>query len=430
MNCESVKQYYYEYLEQESSVPADVSVHLSQCQQCREEIERLREALGCQDQHHRSPEPEFLQLHYRLLDQWASCDAIKPLLPSLLTAVFSTKNQTPVTAHIENCCLCQKNLDDIVSLQLSFSQLMSASRYLAGEEEGLSEFGSAAQDVLKGIAAQRHRDVLTRMSLVPQSADPSDATWISDSYTVDVKHRVAKTPDRRPTRSKLAVPTFVTGGIAAAILFVIMLTLPPTAVKGLDLAQVYQSLEDVKNVHIQVFSEDLQEIRNIWISEGLQARLFQQEESTVYWDERTGEIYQKDADLVQLVSQIDGETLDRPWGLLPFNHISELPVDWQWGYVADAVIDGLQVQIYELTWQEPRSNQQSIQKKWRGYLDIHTHLPYRIEWTEKADKKSPDIQWIMEVRYPTDAECLETIQQDGFRLISYGTQADLFEMVP
>lgn len=430
MNCENAKQYYYEYLEQKSTVPVDVSAHLSQCRHCVEEIERLQEALGRSDQPQRSFEPGFLQLHYGLLDQWVSCDAVKPFLPSLLTTVFSDKNQTPVTAHIENCCQCQKNLDAISSLELTSLQLMSASRYLASEEEGASEFSRPVQDVLRGIAAQHHCDVRTRMSLVSPSADSSDATWISDSYTVDVKHRAAQTANRRRIHRRFAMPTFVTGSIAAAILFIVMLSLPPAVVKGLALAEVYQSLNDVKNVHIRVFSEELQEIQSIWISESLDARLFQQQEETVFWDERTGEIYRKGADSTQLVSRFnDDAKLDRPWGLLPFNHISELPADKQWVYIEDTVIEGVPMQIYELTWQES-SGQICIQKKWRGYLDIHTHLPYRIEWTEKVSDDYPEVMLVTEISYPTDEEFMETLRQDGFRLTFYGSQTDLLVITP
>ena len=421
MNCENAKLYYFEYLEGELTIPADASEHLSQCPHCAGEIERLRETFASQAPSGQTLEPEFLQLHYQLAGQWVSCETVRPLLPSLLVASFSANHLTPVTAHVDQCDRCRTHLEAVSSLGLNRTQLLCVSRYWAGQDDALEGFDEAQRKVLEEIRTHSGQCVRTRMSLNEVSDQASEGAWISDAYTLDVKQPAVKTAPRRPQRHRFAVSAYVTGGIAAAVLLVVMLTLPPSVAKALDLTQVYQSLESVKNVHVRVFSEDQQEIQNIWICEGLQARLFQQKESTVYWDERTGEIFRRDRDkdMTTLVSQGEHEKLDRPWGLLPFNTIAELPEDRQWGYISDTEIDGVTVQIYELTWRQMRGSQQPIQKKWRGYLDVNTHLPYRIEWTEIVGEDFPAVELIMEVHYPSDEECLEAIQRDGFRLFSY-----------
>lgn len=429
MDCKKAKLYYYEFLEAESSVPAQVSEHLSQCKHCAGEIKRLREALERPSQPAQSLEPEFLQLHYRLLDQWVACDTVMPLLPSLLAATFSANNPTPVTAHLEKCPRCRENLEKITALQLNGTQLMSASRYLAGEGEDAAGLSSDQQQTLEQIKVQCGEGVQTRMSLEQPFADASEAAWVSDAYTVDVKGRAVKvTP--RAKRNRLLIPACATGTIAAAVLFVIMLTLSPTVVEALDLTTVYKSLETVNNVHIRTFSQDLKEVQSIWISESLKARIFKQAGETVFWDELTGEVIRKEANSAQFISPLNSDAkLARPWGLLPFNHISELPADKQWTYIEDTVINAVPVQVYELTWQES-SGSISIQKKWRGYLDIQTHLPYRIEWSEKVGENYPETRWDTEVTYPTDDQFQEILQQHGFRLTFYGAQTDLWVMTP
>ncbi len=422
MNCENAKPYYFEYLEGELTIPADVSEHLSQCRHCADEIERLRETLGAQQPSGQTLKPGFLKLHYQLAGQWVSCDTVRPLLPSLLAANFSANHHTPVTAHVDECDRCRAHLEVLSSLGLNRTQLLRVSRYWAGEADALEDFGAVQREALEQIQVQTGPGIQTRLSLSEQSDRVSEESWISDAYTLDVKRpavQVEATPRRRPPHHRFALSAYVTGGIAAAVLLVVMLTLPPSVAKAFDLTQVYQSLESVKNVNIRVLSEDQEEIRNIWICEGLQARLFQQQENTVYWDERTGEIFRKDKDSTELISQNNQMELNRPWGLLPFTTVAELPVDRQWTYISDTEIEGVTVQIYELTWRQMRGSQQSIQKKWRGYLDINTHLPYRIEWTETVGEDFPAVELIMEVRYPSDEECLEAIQRDGFRLFSY-----------
>ena len=97
--------------------------------------------------------------------------------------------------------------------------------------------------------------------------------------------------------------------------------------------------------------------------------------------------------------------LERPWGLLPFKQISELPPSYDWGYVSEAALDGdRKVQVYELTWKAIR-NQAVIERKWRGYLDSHSHLPYRIEWLDKVGDSPYQLVMTILVGYPSDVEC-------------------------
>lgn len=407
MKCENARHYYFACLTDASSVPQEIASHLSECAHCREEMDRLREALDQPQQSHQ-PESEFLALHYRLLDQWVSCETIKPLLPSLLAVGLSARNATPVTAHLDKCRQCQKNLDELASLKLTHSQLMAAARCLTGQAE-MSAFDSAAQDLLKSLQSQRPSGLQTRMSLKSLPGETAEQQWLSDAYTIEVKRHTSPDSLNKPIGRRRAIQAFAGAGIAAAALLAVWVTVPPATVEALDITQLYQRLEQIKNAHIQVFSESGEEINTIWISESLRARLFRQETQTVFWNEHTGEIFRKQADAIELVSHGDVPQLSCPWGLLPFNHLSELPADRQWGYVKDTEIDGTAVQIYEMTWQ-----QQGLRKTWRGYLDMHTHLPYRIEWTETIGNGFPSQQWVMKVSYPSDAECRQTFQHHGF----------------
>ncbi|MBL7214918.1 MAG: hypothetical protein ISS71_04495 [Phycisphaerae bacterium] len=415
MNCENARLYYYEYLEQNDTIPSDVRSHLEQCLVCQEQLEHLRKVLGQPGPVEKPWRPKYLQLHYRLLDQWISCDIVRPFLPSLLVPQLGMKQQTPVTAHVENCPECQKALKEIASLRLSPSSLIKAARYLADEKEQEVEFDKTTCAVLNKVKYRNISDVLTRMRL-EQTVD-AECQWLSDSTIVDVERRDAKTVSQRQVLPIRTASVWVAGGIAAAILFAVLLVLPMRDVKALDVEQLYMTLATVRNVHIQKFdgSQEQKELENIWISEGLGAYLFQRGENTVFVNSESGKVYQQHQGTVQLVSQGGKMELERPWGLLPFKHISELPADYDWDYISDTVLEGgLNVQVYEWRWKETLSNQAEIQRIWRGYLDIHSHLPYRIESLDKIGDSPAQLIMEMKVTYPSDAECREVFENYHF----------------
>lgn len=455
MDCEKAKLYYYDYLEGAETVPHEVREHLEQCSACQEDMERLRVLLNSKEPCHKPYRPKYLQLHYELLDKWVSCDKVKPFLPLLLIPEMALKHQTPITAHLEKCPACQKDFKAISSLKLTDSELMKAADYLAADQMPDVEIDRQTLAILNHINNRKISNVLTRMRL--EHVENAEQMWLSDSYAVEVQYRQMRPVlERRISPHRRPVPVWVKSGIAAAILFAVLLILPTQQDLGaIDLSQIYASLGSVQNVHIQVLegsdgslqldkvdnvhiqvfgnSDELQsdELQNIWIAERIGIRLIKSKDSVVFWDQNSKQVFRRNQGRVELISQGSEMELERPWGLLPFKRISELPASHDWEYISDSTLeDGLQVQIYELTWKVRRSsNNTIIERKWRGYLDVHSHLPYRIEWLDKIDDSPYHMTMMMEVSYPTDAECHKVIENYGFQ-ISYGDQNELLETFP
>ena len=446
MNCENAKLYYYDYFEEAESAPQEVRKHLEQCSVCQEEMERLRGILDQKEPFRKPYRPKYLQLHYELLDKWISCDKVKPFLPLLLTPEMTIKHQTPVTAHIEKCPACQKDLKAISSLKLTGLELMKAADYLAAVQASEAEFDRQILATLNDINDRDVSSVMTRMRL--EHTDGVEQKWLSDSYVVEVEYRQARPALERRISRRRPVPVWVKSGIAAAIVFAALLMIPTEDAGALDLSQIYTNLGNVQNVHIRMFGDsDLEnvqnvhvrmldqseskEFQNIWIAEGLGIRLIQSEDSVVFWDQHSKQVFRKNQGGVELISQGSEMELERPWGLLPFKHISELPASHDWEHISDTVLEGDQkVQVYELTWQVTRKNHSVIERKWRGYLDVRTHLPYRIEWLDKIDDSPCHMTMVMQVSYPTDTECQKVIESYGFQRISYGDQNELLETFP
>ena len=148
-------------------------------------------------------------------------------------------------------------------------------------------------------------------------------------------------------------------------------------------------------------------------------------------DKRSGKIFQKHDGAVQLISQGAEMELERPWGLLPFKHLSELPASYDWEYISDTVLEGdLKVRIYEWRWVETPNSQLQIKHVWRGYLDVRSYLPYRIECLDKINNSPAELIMEMKVSYPSDAECREAFDKYGFRDISYGNQDEQLRKFP
>ena len=110
-------------------------------------------------------------------------------------------------------------------------------------------------------------------------------------------------------------------------------------------------------------------------------------------------------------------TMNVPWGLLPFNNISTAPKGAKWQKVTDENTDTniANTEVYDLAWIEKGLANFIIHRRWRGYIDIETTLPRRIEWWEKLAKDEEyELTTIINVAYPSTSEIRAVIEDAGF----------------
>jgi len=110
------------------------------------------------------------------------------------------------------------------------------------------------------------------------------------------------------------------------------------------------------------------------------------------------------------------ETMKAPWGLLPFDDISRIPEDAGWQKVADEDVEITipNTEVYDLMWIEKSLTGSVIHRKWRGYIDIETKLPKRIEFWEKLAKAEYELSTVIHVTYPATGEIRAVIKDVGF----------------
>lgn len=263
--------------------------------------------------------------------------------------------------------------------------------------------------------ADMHKDwpikveVFSKSRLVPTATDPG-------GFEMRVKQKV----------SALNLKQFVKPvAAAAAILIVAWLFFTCPAAKAVDLGQIYKALEQIKNVYFIAFvPEKTKPTQEIWVSQALDIKMSKTETQWVLRDikgksQKTRDLNTNLIETAELNADTLGKVrraMEAPWGLLPFDNASAVPKDAKWQQVADEEIGILiaNTKVYDLVWMERTLSGSVVYNKWRGYIDVETKLPKRIEWWQKCTEEEYELATVIEVAYPTTAEIRAIIEEGGF----------------
>jgi hypothetical protein len=412
-NCRQAQSFYFDYLTgQSSSASALWFEHIKQCQQCQNEIKRLenelcKKAEGCDKQ------PHILALHHQYLSQWIDCDAIKPFLASLVHPELSIRTETPVTVHIAQCPLCQKDLRTIASLRLSDSQLVEATRILSDEPcnaENLNEQTAAA---IQTVRNRKSSGILTRLE-VDTEGNPC----------VQVDTRPQNGPKNRFSRTH----PLTRYAAAAAILLVASLVLfRTTTVSGVSLQDVYRAVNLIVNCQIQInVPEQNNPLQTILIAKKMGLVTCQQDNSAVLLDIQRHKTFYSEQKNNAIQKQVEQEIWSKisrvGFGLLPFETIRQIPAGHIWKRRLDLSQDTA-CRIYDLTWKEYTGTGTVVEKTWRGYLN-GSHLPVRIQWLEKRPEQAEKSVMEMIIQYPDTSEVTKELEGNPLYRLFKGDQVE------
>jgi outer membrane lipoprotein-sorting protein len=286
------------------------------------------------------------------------------------------------------------------------------------------------------IAERPDSGVVTSFTLEEQlgraiEPEPNDlyADWPINVQVLDKSkpEPVASTaPVRLPRRLKQRVSTmnlkqFIKPVAAAAIILIsVLLFFNVPAAKAVDLSQIYEALEKVKNICISRFRAGEQEPwQKTWISRPMGVRLAETKEQKVLWDlqNRIRKAIDTNNDSItktpihpDLCRKIE-DSLRGSFGFLPFSNISAAPKHAQWNRVDDRNVTATvpPTEVYDLTWNPTKGTVKKY--KWRVFIDTETNLPTRAEWYQKrALEEEYTLRSIEVVTYPTDSEMRAVIQ--------------------
>lgn len=377
IRCDTVKSFLPRLLDPASVVriPTPVTVHIDNCQKCREDLEAIRE----------------FELKPKQLYQLSKFFENKPAEADFSSG-FSAFTTSPVKMQelYETFCAISERPDSDV---VTFYELAPS---LAEREEFL--------------ALDEYSDWPIRVWV--KSKVESEAAVKTISFAQKLKERLLSV---RPKQIRLPATA------AAIIVAVILLftTLPKSY--AVSYAQVCQAVTEIKNVCISLFSpEEAEPLQKEWVSRPLNIMIQKNQKQVVLFDleNNTRKIKDLTTNSVQTVS-ITGNLLNKAqnsiagsFGLLPFDDITDLPEDSQWNHIDDKDV-GPNTEVYELKWVQ-KDKEAIVFRKWRVFIDCSTHLPKRSEDFYKlaiGDKYT--LKQIKTVTYPTEAE-IEVIFKDVF----------------
>ncbi len=139
-DCVNAMPYYYNFINNEEGkyIPEKVLQHISICQNCRAEINRLKDMLTHPDEHCSNKEASknsyitgILRLHFAYMGKSVNCSTVKQFLPMLTVPSLQIKIPTPITVHVDHCQICSDDLATLKKLGLSQNRLIRFAQFLA-----------------------------------------------------------------------------------------------------------------------------------------------------------------------------------------------------------------------------------------------------------------------------------------------------------
>lgn len=440
--CQAAKPYYYDYLCGElKQVPQEIYTHIAACPACQNEVQWLKEA----DAESEECLPQTLQamahtaqmqLHCALLNQPVRCSTIKSFLPTLLIPDMDVRISTPVTEHIKACADCTHDLEILRQSKLSPEQLASLSlAYTQQSTEQSEEFFKnimakipLSQSELQTLLSRPDSGIVTCFRPV-ETSDSQD----TPAFTVEVTHEPStSTPDsvvpaqpvqhQKPAALNPSRWFLKSLAAAAAILVITVLMFHNTTVVATDIGQIYNALKEVQQVKIiQYDADSAQPLQTVWISHSKGIKMVETQDELTWYDlsgkirkiksAATAQIQQIPLDDIAI--QAIQDTMDLPWGLLPFTKTSDLPNGAIWTKVPSEESD--QVEIYNLDWTDKSLTNDTIEYQWRCYADAKTKRPIKVEWRTKT-VQTPEFELTnySKITYPTAGQVQQAIDEAGF----------------
>jgi predicted anti-sigma-YlaC factor YlaD len=415
-NCRQAQSFYYDYLTGQNTLTSAVWFeHIKQCQQCQNEIKRLENELGkktegCDKQ------PHILALHHQYLSQWIDCDAVKPFLASLVHPELSIRTETPVTVHIAQCPLCQKDLRTIASLRLSGSQLVEATRILSDEPYNAENLNEQAAATIQTVRNRKSSGTLTQME-VDTEGNPC--------IQVDTQHQIQTEPKNRLLRTS---PLTRYAAAAAILLIASLVLFRTTTAGGISLQDVYQAVNLIANCRIQIdVPEQDEPLQTILISKEMGLVVCQQNDSAVLLDIQHHKAFYPKQKNSMVSKQFEQDIWSKincvGFGLLPFETIRQLPAGYIWKRRPD-LSQETACKIYDLTWKEFSGAGTVVEKTWRGYLLNGSYLPVRIQWIEKRPEQAEKAVMEMTIQYLDTREVTKELGKNPLYHLFKGDQVE------
>jgi hypothetical protein len=418
MDCDFWSEHYYDYLASPAQTPREAARHFESCEQCRRRIEELRQELDRPSPPGRGIE-SLLALQMGLLDRWVSCRTCRPFLPLFAGDSWRVRIDTPVRRHIEACPACREDLEVLKGLGLEDDGLLAAAAFLSENSAGEAGLSPETAALLHRIAGRNDSDVLTRTSLGQGERDTEP-----ELETV-VRMRRRESAQRKGSAALIWARRI--SAAAAVLLIVTFLYLQAPAARGFSIRDVFSAVGRVHtacivNTYVNGGevpygepSADMKMSQEIWVSDPLGLILYKSNGTSVLVDQNGQRLLTRKDGTVQQGPYTEFRQIHKPWGLLPFPDLSQLPSGYEWRPSGETnLFKNEEVKVYDLIWR-----QGPVIRTWKAFLNSEG-LPVRIELWDRLPEKGAQLITVTEVTYPSTEEVREILRGEGFQ--GYGDQ--------
>jgi len=388
-----------------SKIDAEVLKHLCICSNCREQLYRCRETVRAELPPNETAGGKFP------CEEASATDLFDYCLPYGIDPAHNqyAKFRPAFTSHAATCPTCLAKMQQLHSTVSTIAE--------RPDSEVVTHF-TVEEQINRGVKCESddlYADWPIKVEVLDKSKLEHETFHIPAGFPDVLKQKVLALNLKQYVKPAAA---------AAAILIVGLLVFYGPVAKGVDLGQVYKALKQVKNLHFTTFDiEEPEPIQEVWVSRALNIKMSKTKTESVLWDARNKSRKSKDFGTGSIkIASVDNdvlakveETMKAPWGLLPFEDISKVPPGANWRPVADEDIETIipHTEVYDLTWVEKELGSTVVYEKWRGYIDIETKLPKRIErWEKRAEEYR--LLTVTKVAYLTAVEISHVINDAGF----------------
>ena len=382
--------------------------HLCTCPYCRKLLYQYRQAI-CKEHLHEKIDQKFP------CQEVSATDIFDYVIPYGLDPASDqyAKFRESLTSHLRTCPTC------LAKMQQLHDTVYEIAERAESEVVTIYHIGESAKAQATGEADELYSGLPIRVEVT----NPEDEVKAQQSAsTIDY----AAALEKKVSSRNIGVLAKIGFAAAAVILIAVGLFLSAPTAKAVSIDQIYEALERIKNVCITTFyQEESNKTQEIWISRTLNIKILKLRTECFLWDIKaktrtsknlnTGSITVEELDSAVLLKV--KETMEGPLGLLPYNSMPEAPEGAKWLPVANENIDTIipDTEVYDLMWTDPEPDGSIVYNKWRGYIDVETKLPRKVEWWEKKRVEEEYLLLtIIKVAYPTAAEIQVAVGDVGF----------------
>jgi hypothetical protein len=426
-------------------VPTPITMHIDKCGQCSDDVQTLRDL--------QLSHKQLCRLGQLLANEPAggevSCSTARAAIPAVISTAFR-ETDAETLKHLCVCPSCRKHLyrrreafrqklltTEAAQQEFPCEAVSAADIYDYAMPYGIDPANDQYAEFRSGLTSHlrtcpsclnRVQELHRTISAIAERAESDVVTvyHLDESVEAPLLNSPGKAIDvATDLKLKVAPPKvkpLLKVGLAAAAVVLIglgLLLYSPSAT-AVTINQIYSAVTKVRNVHITMVNDEIQEQ---WVSQGLNVYLIRTGPQWMLSNISTGIRKSKDSltgrtDEKQLAGdEIDGikNRMNITLALLPFHDMYSIPRDALWSRVSEDALQstGRSTEAYDLTWTES-SYPHTVHKRWRFYVDPQTTRPRRVEIYQKRFADSDySLRSVKQIEYMSDAE-VEAVIKEAF----------------